>query len=139
MVDNEIIKVNAEIVPSEDYEIDRDVDGFSKALEFYLTSLGLPAKNVLAEIKQRQKVIANMPDVIESLPNSNMEEAYYISKFIASCGVGLFDAALNYLWNETIVNLRQKIILFDLNYFFDALNKENYNDADDLTKLKIGS
>ncbi|WP_321418437.1 hypothetical protein [uncultured Methanomethylovorans sp.] len=125
-----------EIIPSGQNKIGADVDGFSKSLESYLKSLGLPAKNVLVEIKERQIVIANMPFIIESLDPSIMEEAYYISKFIASCGVGLFDAALNYLWNETIVNLRQKIVLFDLDYFFNVLNKETYNSEEDLQKIE---
>ena len=41
----------------------------------------------------------------------------YISKFIAACGAGLFDAAINFLWNETVVNLRNKVIRFDMDYF----------------------
>jgi hypothetical protein len=47
-------------------------------------------------------------------------QAMYISKCVAACAVGLFDAALNYLWDETIANLREKVTRFDIDYFFDS-------------------
>ncbi len=124
------------LVPYVKNEINNDVDEFSKGLETYLTTLGLPCENVLVEIKERKIVIANMPSIVESLQEDKLDEAYYISKFIASCGVGLFDAALNYLWNETIVNLRQKIIYFDLEYFFNLLGKESYHTEKNLKKIE---
>lgn len=101
-------------------QITDDVSTFSQGLKSYLEFLNLPTTNVLVEIKERETVIAIMPKIIENLIPTQQERAYYISKFIASCGVGLFDAALNYLWNETIVNLREKVIRFDLDYFYDS-------------------
>jgi len=55
-----------------------------------------------------------------------------ISKFVAACAVGLFDAALNFLWNETIRNLREKAARFDLEYFYDSV----VTDPDRRSKLK---
>ena len=129
--------MSSEIVVKYDKnEINHDVDEFSKGLQTYLATLGLPCENVLVEIKERKIVIANMPFIVESLQGDQLDEAYYISKFIASCGAGLFDAALNYLWNETIVNLRQKVIYFDLDYFFNLLGKEDYHTEEDLKKIE---
>jgi len=101
-------------------QITDDVYTFSKGLKSYLEFLNLPTTNVIVEIEERETVIAIMPKIVENLIPTQKERAYYISKFIASCGVGLFDAALNYLWNETIVNLREKVIRFDLDYFYDS-------------------
>ena len=101
-------------------QITDDVYTFSKVLKSYLEFLNLPTTNVLVEIEERETIIAIMPKIVENLIPTQKERAYYISKFIASCGVGLFDAALNYLWNETIVNLREKVIRFDLEYFYDS-------------------
>ncbi|MEP7194322.1 MAG: hypothetical protein ABI903_15845 [Actinomycetota bacterium] len=39
---------------------------------------------------------------------------------IAAATVGLFDAALNYLWDELVSELRGRVVGFDLNYFFDT-------------------
>ena len=99
-------------------QITDDVYTFSKELKSYLELLDIPTTDVLVEIKERETVIINMPRVVEDLTPTQKGRAYYISKFIASCVVGLFDAALNYLWNETIVNLREKVIRFDLDYFY---------------------
>lgn len=104
----------------EPVEITSQIDTFSSSLNRYLISLDLPNERVLVEIIERGVVIGNMPKIIDRLSPDQRQRALYISKFIASCGVGLFDSALNYLWNETIVNLRSKVIRFDLNYFFDS-------------------
>src|SRR5208283_3747558 len=101
-------------------EITGQIDIFSSRLESYLVSLNLPNERVLVAIKERGVVIGNMPIIIDRLTPDQQQRALYISKFIASCGVGLFDSALNYLWNETIVNLRSKVIQFDLEYFYDS-------------------
>lgn len=101
-------------------QINGHIDEFSSNLEMYLILLGLPNERVLVEIKERGVVIGNMPIIIDRLTPEQRGRSLYISKFIASCGVGLFDSALNYLWNETIVNLRDKVIRFDLHYFLDS-------------------
>jgi hypothetical protein len=121
-------------------DLRQDVAKFQKGLRAYLEFLDLPTDNVLVEMKEREKVIYNMAMVIDNLNNEQKEKAYYISKFIASCAAGLFDAALNYLWNETIINLQRKIVCFDLNYFFDSTitnsdHRSNFRTEEDLKKL----
>jgi hypothetical protein len=64
----------------------------------------------------------------------------YISKFVAACAGGLFDAALNYLWDETVVNLRAKVVRFDLAYFYASAveseeQRKSFKTDDDLVKL----
>ena len=112
----------------------------STSLHTYLDYLGLPADSVLVELHERKKVIKNMPEVVPILNESQRDNAMYISKFVAACVVGLFDAALNYLWDETIRSLRQKIVQFDLEYFYDtAITDENqrskFKDESNLEKL----
>ena len=74
------------------------------------------------------------------LDDEQRQKALYISKFFAAVGAGLFDAALNYLWNETIVNLRYKVIRFDLEYFYDSVvtdsdRRSKFKSEEDLKKL----
>jgi len=64
----------------------------------------------------------------------------YLSKFALAVSAGLFDAALNYLWDETIGELRRRIVDYDLSYFFDLAvsdpeKRKDLTDPDDLTKL----
>jgi hypothetical protein len=117
------------------------VDRFSTGLERYLQELGLPSEGVLVAPGERMRVLNNLPELAADLPAEYLGRAYYMSKFVSACSVGLFDAALNFLWNETISNLRQKVARFDLDYFLDSLitdskRRSKFNSADDLDELE---
>ena len=117
------------------------VDQFTGALVAYLGDLGLPTQNVLVPTGERQRVIANLPGVIALIDHAKRGEALYLSKFIAACGAGLFDAALNFVWDETVVNLRKKVARFDLDYFYDSVvtdpsRRSKLRDETDLTKIE---
>ena len=130
-----------EIVTVNPSPISTHVDKFSTGLHTYLAELGLPTEAVLVGVSERSDVLKNLPQVINELRDDHRRNAMYISKFVAACGVGLFDAALNYLWDETVRNLRRKVAMFDLTYFFDAVitdsvRRAKFKDADDLDKLE---
>lgn len=121
-------------------EITQRVDKLSEELSNYLDWLGLPSKSILVEISERQIVFENVPSVLTKLPDHKLRNSMYISKFIAACCAGLFDAALNYLWDETIRNLREKVARFDLDYFYDSVITDNerrlkFKDENDLERL----
>jgi hypothetical protein len=133
--------VNSELEPAAGIAIDITVDRFSAGLALYLDGLGLPTDSVLVAPAERLKVLNNLPAIAAELPSDQRRRAYYVSKFIAACSVGLFDAALNFLWNETISNLREKVARFDLDYFLDSLigeskRRSTFRSADDLDKLE---
>ena len=94
---------------------------FGAQLESFLGTVGLPEDGILVPYGRRRPVFQNLPTVLESLTEEQKAAAAYISKFVAACAVGLFDAGLNYIWNETIRNLREKVARFDLSYFFDSV------------------
>ena len=113
-----------QLVPSDQNEVSQNIDRFNEGLFQYLNDLGLPCEGVLVVLDERKIVVQNMPGVVKHLTADQKTAASYVSKFIAAVATGLFDAALNYLWNETIRNLRQKISQFDLDYFFDTAIKD---------------
>lgn len=122
-------------------EITSTVDRLTEGLTRYLDELGLPAQAVLTPPSERIRVLQNLPSVTTQLTSQQRAEAYYISKFVAACGVGLFDAALNFLWNEVISNLRDKVARFDLDYFLDSIvsdprRRASIQGADDLDRLE---
>lgn len=89
---------------------------------------------------ERGRVIANLPSVIEQIPFARLPQSVYISKFVAACGAGLFDAALNFLWDETVKNLRDKVARFDLDYFYDSVvtspeRRKKLKSQEDLAEL----
>ncbi|MEZ9503514.1 hypothetical protein AB4154_13000 [Vibrio sp. 10N.286.51.B11] len=108
--------------------------------EEYLGHLGLPTENIIAELSERQVIEQNLPNFIASLSPEVRRDARYLSKFVAGAAIGLFDASLNYVWNEVVINLRHKAIVYGLDMFFDAAvggnRREFYSTEDDLSGIK---
>nr|WP_321239333.1 hypothetical protein [uncultured Tolumonas sp.] len=108
--------------------------------EQFLESLGLPKENILASLVERQVVQTNFPQFIMMLPDEVKRESRYLSKFAAASAIGLFDAALNYVWNEVVLNLRKKTVIYGLELFFDAAvgskHRDLFNTENDLSGLK---
>ena len=129
-----LIEVNGTI------ELSVSVDSFQKGLTVYLDELGLPSDNVLVGIGERFSVVKNLPDVVNRLPTDSRLRSYYLSKFVAAVGVGLFDSALNFVWNETVSSLREKVVRFDLEHFYNSVindpnRRKKYTCEDDLVNL----
>ena len=84
--------------------------------------------------------VLNPPDFLSLLPPEVKQDARYLSKFIGATAIGLFDAALNYVWNEVVLNLRKKAVVYGLDLFFDAAvggtNRADYKDEADLEGIK---
>jgi len=128
------------LVESRSNQINASVVQYENNLKQYLAKLGLPQQNVLVSISERKKVILNLPSVIEQLTDDRKLESVYLSKFVAAVGAGLFDAALNFVWDETVNALREKVVLFDIYYFYsstitDPERLKKYKSQDDLVKL----
>ena len=96
-----------------------DLQLFENGLMAFIGQHGLPTDNVLVSVTERIKVFNNVEDVLSLLSDEHKKQSAYISKFIAAAASGLFDAALNYLWDETIFELRKRVVKYDLEYFFD--------------------
>jgi hypothetical protein len=123
-----------------DGSLQPSVNQYSLQLLEYIGDLGLPTEGILVPVKERRKVITNLPEIVETLTAKCRREAMYISKFVAACAGGLFDAALNYLWDETVVNLRAKVVRFDLAYFYASAieseeQRKSFKSEDDLVNL----
>lgn len=83
-------------------------------------SLGLP-REILASDKDIAQVFAALPDMLSSLPAEKRNEG--IARLCVACSVGLFDSAINYIWNETIKILRSKLRQFGLSIIAQILGK----------------
>lgn len=102
----------------------------------YLKNNGLPYDNIIAKDKDRDILISAMPNLLEEIPDDKKRNAIYLSRFIAASSIGLYDAALNYVWNEVVINLRKKVINYGLSRFYDNALNENrrhlFNNENDL-------
>lgn len=113
----------SELVKSSSTELSQPIDDLHHQLESYLSHVGLPIDNVVVPIIERKKVIASLEDSLSIIPADDRIKSHYLSKYTVAISVGLFDGALNYLWDETIRSLRRLIIAFDLQYFYSIAEK----------------
>lgn len=108
--------------------------------EGLLISMGLPSENIIASIDERENIMNMLPSLIQQLPSEQKRNATYLSRFVAGAAIGLFDAALNYVWDEVVVNLRRKITYYGIDIFFDnAVSnqvRDQYKSETDLTGIK---
>jgi hypothetical protein len=126
-----------EIIPKTSYDVQlRDFEG---GLVNFLEQHNLPSTGIFVGVPERLNVFKNLEGVIVQIDKREKEQSLYLSKFIAGVASGLFDAALNYLWDETILQIRKRVIQYDLEYFYDnAVNGEKrkrLKDEGDLPKV----
>lgn len=117
------------------------VDPQAQRLVDFLRDVGLPHDNIMADPSERAIIASNLPGYLQSLPAEVKRDARYLSKFVIGAGSGLFDYALNAIWNEVVIDLRKKAFLYGLDIFFDAAvggskTREFYKTEDDLAALK---
>lgn len=119
---------------------DMELGQYENNIKVFLNYNSLPVEGIFSEIPQRAAVINNVNMAISDIDIINRQNAVYISKFIAAVSSGLFDAALNYLWNETVNELRKRVSQYDLTYFFDVAvespnKKKELKSENDLDKI----
>ncbi len=77
---------------------------------------------------------------IQELSSQTKRDVIYLSKFVASSGIGLYDVALNDLWIEVVDSLRAKVDIYGLDLFYDAAVggelRETYSTFEDLSSIK---
>lgn len=117
------------------------VDPQAQRLVDFLRDAGLPYDNIMADPQERAIIAANLPAYLSTLSPQVKRDARYLSKFVIGAGSGLFDYALNAIWNEVVIDLRKKASLYGLDIFFDAAvggskTREFYKSEDDLGSLK---
>jgi hypothetical protein len=116
-------KNNGELIKAGSTELSQPIDDLHKQLEGYLSHVGLPVENVVVPITERKKVISSLGEALAIIPTEDRIKSHYLSKYTVAIAVGLFDGALNYLWDETVRAFRRLIIAFDLQYFYSIAEK----------------
>lgn len=105
MIDERKENMSEEIISTK--EVNTSLSNYENSLLAYVGSFGLPTEGILVPIAERKSVIRNFEEVVDLLRQEDINGAVYISKFITAASSGLFDAALNYLWDETVFQLRK--------------------------------
>jgi hypothetical protein len=127
-------------VPPSRSDVVGDLRQFEDVLSAQLDSAGLPTQAVLVDVDERGRMLVNVAGALSRLERDDRVRAYYVSKMIAAVAVGLFDAALNYLWDETVSELRRRVSGYDLGYFYDIAvsspdRRKQLSTTDDLVRV----
>ena len=116
------------------------LNNFEQGLVTFLGNHNLPTTGIFVSVDERLRVFNNIDYVIKQLDPQLSTKSVYLSKYLAATASGLFDAALNYLWDETILQLRRRVAHFDIEYFYDNAvggdRRNNFRTEDDLSKLQ---
>ena len=117
------------------------IDPQVQKLVTFLDDMGLPSENIIADAEQRRVIGDNLFNLVQNLPAETKLDARYLSKFVIGAGFGLFDYSLNAIWNEVVLNLRKKAVMYGLEIFFDSAvsgskAREHYKTEEDLGSLK---
>lgn len=130
--------LSTELVEPANYltQLNNYESGFLQAV----AQLGLPVENIFVDLSERGAVFNNVEEVLLRLSPEQRNGANYLSKFLAASMSGLFDAALNYLWDETINEIRKRVVQYDVSYFYDncAISEDKRKKLlgpDDITKI----
>jgi len=107
---------STDIVVSQDYDI--QLRNFEISLLGFLDRHNLPTQSIFIDFNERMVVFQNVGNVLTKISDDKKLRSIYLSKFAAAVASGLFDAALNYLWDETIFELRQRVTQYDISYFY---------------------
>lgn len=118
----------------------RGLEAFEQDLLTRLTHAGLPTAGVLVNISERGRLLRNVDAALDRLTSEQINASFYVSKMLAAASAGLFDAALNYLWDETVTELRRRVAGYDLAYFFDLAvrspdRRKGLSTEDDLRRV----
>lgn len=100
-----------------------------------LRLLKLPSQKIVNPVVDRVRVFKNLEDIISDI-DVDEQTKQYLSKYVYSAANGLFDAALNYIWNAIELDIRNKINRFDLNYFFEIIGQPSYSEFKDMSKIQ---
>ena len=133
----EIVKTESEV---QNVSYDTQLRDFENGLQTFLATHNLPTEGIFVGIPERTNVFKNVDSVLDQVGYAEKEQSIYLSKFIAGVASGLFDAALNYLWDETILQIRKRVIQYDIEYFYDNAvtnqdRRKRLKDESDLTKV----
>ena len=106
-------------------------------IQAIIGSLNLPS-SVIAEENEILWAWKELPAELTKVQPELRNEL--LARMCVATSVGLFDSAINYIWNATVSSLRKKVIDFGVNVVKQILGKEfdetilkDYKDAELLT------
>ena len=85
------------------------------------------SRNFVASPSQIIEAISRFPRILERIPQEHRTET--LCRACVAVLAGLFDAAINYIWNAAILLLRDKVRAFGLNVIPQILDDTSFDEA----------
>ncbi|MEJ1118076.1 hypothetical protein V9K92_06300 [Phyllobacterium sp. CCNWLW109] len=101
-------------------------------LDALTSSIGVP-RDILASQDEIEGAWQNLPRVLQKIPPELRTAP--LGRMCIAIAVGLFDSAINYIWNLSIVELRDKVRRFGLNVVSQVTSKRDF-DEQTLVEMK---
>ncbi|MCB9799638.1 MAG: hypothetical protein H6757_02630 [Candidatus Omnitrophica bacterium] len=108
-----------------DLQLPSVIKSTTPALEVLTTALGIP-REILASDDEIQTAWDNLPRVLQRIPRQLRSPA--VAKMCVAVASGLFDSAINYVWNASVTELRDKVHRFGLNVVQQLLDKSDFDE-----------
>jgi len=108
-----------------DLKLPAVIDRTIPALTALTNALGIP-REILASDEEIGAAWANLPRVLKKIPPQHRTQE--LGKMCVAVAVGLFDGAINYVWNATVLELREKVRRFGLNVVRQVTGNAAFDD-----------
>ena len=82
------------------------INDTTQALTKLTKALRLP-RNILASDDEIEAAWSNLPRILKKIPPDLRTES--LARMCVAVSVGLFDSAINYVWNSAVIELRDKV------------------------------
>jgi len=104
-------------------------------IESIIKAFNLP-REIIASNEEITYAWKDLPREIQRIPPELRNEL--IARMCVATSVGLFDGAVNYIWNAVIINLKIKVKNFGLSFIAQILNKTfEENDLNELMDSEL--
>jgi len=122
--------MSTKLVPKNKFNLPEIMDATLPSIGNILHSFNLP-REVIASNEEIESAWRELPRELARIPLELRDGL--IARMCVATSVGLFDGAINYIWNAVILNLRARAKSFGLGYISQILNKKF--EEDDLNDL----
>ena len=117
----------SEILPANvEFSLPSPPSQMSSYISSLTDALGVP-RNLLASDEEIAYAWQSLPRELRQIPPHMRNEL--IVRMCVAVSTGLFDSAVSYVWNATVLNLRQRMRGFGLNVVSQMLHKQ-FEDSD---------
>ena len=110
---------------SNDVKLPAVMDSTLPVLDQLTDTLGVP-RDILASGSEIETAWHNLPGVMNKIPPALRTEG--LARMCVAVAAGLFDSAINYIWNTSIIELREKVKRFGLPVVEQLLGKQNFDE-----------